>query len=416
MKTLLSLLALFALTVSAHGQPVFCIDQYGNQVQCNDGWQSASADMKWVREVPPPNYSQSPVATPKPWRCRVVMDDGTGGSGSLVGPTTVITNWHVVKNSQNGTCTFPAGERSAGRVIATDEIYDLALIQIGQTGIEPAEIHEGEPSGVLTAGGFGGDGRFRIVQGPIAGWVEYGPGAIPCPKIRGAVRRGDSGGGVVDNSKKFVGVLWGTVDGETYVTSGRPLHQFLSQVQLTQYGSTGSSWRPQSPLAPIRRSNGSVGGQGGYNGYPQQPPPYGQEPVGTIPEQPEIDSGAQEILIRIEQRLDAIEAKQGEPGPPGPPGEPGRAGVIGPMGPTGQKGDPGLTGQRGPTGERGLEGEPGEAADIDLDEIADEVATRQKPFYLRVRNPHTKATTEYAEVHPGEYVTLDLEPISQPAQ
>ncbi len=42
-----------------------------------------------------------------------------------------------------------------------------------------------------------------------------------------------------------------------------------------------------------------------------------------------------------------------------------------------------------------------------------------KPFYIRVRNPASGAVTQYSEVNPGQYVTLDLEPMkanSTPAQ
>ncbi len=38
-----------------------------------------------------------------------------------------------------------------------------------------------------------------------------------------------------------------------------------------------------------------------------------------------------------------------------------------------------------------------------------------KPFYIRVRNPKSGAVTEYAEVNQGQYVTIDLEPTSEPA-
>ena len=75
-------------------------------------------------------------------------------------------------------------------------------------------------------------------------------------------------------------------------------------------------------------------------------------------------------LAKIEVRLTAIEAKQGEPGPKG---DTGPAGPPGPPGPAGQ-------------------------------------AANSKPFYIRVRNPHTGAVTEYTPVNPGQYVTLDLQP------
>ncbi len=38
-----------------------------------------------------------------------------------------------------------------------------------------------------------------------------------------------------------------------------------------------------------------------------------------------------------------------------------------------------------------------------------------KPWFIRVRNPKSGAVTEYAQVNQGQYVTIDLEPTSEPA-
>lgn len=370
------------------------VDPYTGQTICNRpsyGWQPAYGGTRMIRDVPSP---QSQVATlPRPWRCRISMGNGNVGSGSLIGRTQVITNQHVVEGSGGCSVMFPSGITVQGRVVATDPAYDLAMIEVPETGIEPAPINIAEPSGTLCAGGFGGDGRFRGVYGQVTGHVVYTGATIPCPKMSGTARSGDSGGGVTNQSKEFVGVLWGTRNGEIYMTCGRPLASFLDRVLPDRTGAIIARATP--------RSYGSPGGQ--YQGQqpgswrPQpQPEPYRPPAIDQPPEiygpQPTIDPEAWEEWEQQQQQLkegqaqlqqqlqslvvkvESIEGKQGPPGPPGP------------------KGDPGATPQ------------------INYQELADNIQIVDKPFYIRVRNPKTGEVSPYATVQDGQYVTLDLVP------
>ncbi len=72
---------------------------------------------------------------------------------------------------------------------------------------------------------------------------------IPRLTIAGAVRPGDSGGGVLNTRGQLVGVVWGQRDGLTYATCGRPLREFLDRVRGKLFGNTMSlrSHQPQSP-------------------------------------------------------------------------------------------------------------------------------------------------------------------------
>jgi hypothetical protein len=254
------------------------------------------------------------------------MANGNVGSGSLISRNSVITNYHVVEGSSGATISFPSGQRVQGQVIATDPVYDLAILRVPNTGIEPPEINDTDPTGPLCAGGFGGDGRFLAVRGTVTGHVVYDGASIPCPKMRGVNRPGDSGGGVVNQSKQFVGVQWGSRDGEVYITSGRPLARFLDSVFPYR---TGAIVPRATPIA--RRSGGSVG----------RPP---LEPIQPIPTTepdpgPEIDYEAweqwqEEIRqqqAQTQQQLQSLMIKidgiKGEPGPAGPQGPPGPAGI-----------------------------------------------------------------------------------------
>src|SRR5690606_977614 len=80
----------------------------------------------------------------------------------------------------------------------------------------------------MTACGFGPSGAYRCAAGPVLGYSE-GPGQTSV-RIGGAVRSGDSGGGVFDNRGRLVAVVWGESGGVTYASTGRPLSRFLDRV------------------------------------------------------------------------------------------------------------------------------------------------------------------------------------------
>lgn len=243
------------------------------------------ANSRYVTESPPPAQT-----SPLPGRCRVYAGSAIG-SGALIYVSNlngvVITANHVME-SEGANIVFPDGKQYPGRVVARDEFYDLALIEIPQPSQAPLPIDLSEPSGVLTAGGFGGDGTFKLVRGPITGYVKYGktphPDALPMPKIAGPVRSGDSGGAVVNESKAFVGVVWGAVDGETYLTCGQPIRRLLDRVlpnrpgtiipratQISQPRSGGSNGGLQPPAQPLQPSQEP----------PQNPPPLDVTPGPT---------------------------------------------------------------------------------------------------------------------------------------
>jgi hypothetical protein len=83
----------------------------------------------------------------------------------------------------------------------------------------------------LAACGFGANGQFRCVQGGISGQAVAVGATYPSLTIRGAVRPGDSGGGVLNARGELVGVVWGQRDGLTYATCGQPVREFLDRIR-----------------------------------------------------------------------------------------------------------------------------------------------------------------------------------------
>jgi hypothetical protein len=172
--------------------------------------------------------------------CRIHVGDGASasnfvGSGTLIAKNEstglILTCSHLFDNANsNIVVTFPNGTRFGARLIDRDPSNDLAALVIRTPDVEPLSVVDTNPVGVLTACGYGGDGNFQGIRGTITGAAQAVGATFPSLKIGGAVRPGDSGGGVLNAAGQVVGVVWGCRDGETYLTCGTPLRNFLQRI------------------------------------------------------------------------------------------------------------------------------------------------------------------------------------------
>jgi hypothetical protein len=184
------------------------------------------------------------------------------GSGTLVASNDtlglVLTCSHLFSASKtNIVVTFPSGRRFAANLIDLDKANDLAAVTIRRPDCEPLAVCESEPIGILTACGFGPNGVFRNISGPITGHPTAEGATFPSTTIAGAVRPGDSGGAVLNTRSQVVGVVWGQRDGQTYATCGQPVREFLTCVRNKVFGSpliANKPTRSQPPALPGVRS------------------------------------------------------------------------------------------------------------------------------------------------------------------
>jgi hypothetical protein len=163
------------------------------------------------------------------------------GSGTFVGMNNtvglVLTCSHLFNSStSNIIVSFPSGRRFAANLIELDRANDLAALSIRRPDIAPLAIGEIEPTGMLTACGFGPNGVFRSINGNITGHPTATGATYPSTTITGAVRPGDSGGGVLNAQGQVIGVVWGQRDGQTYATCGQPLREFLTRIRSKVFG------------------------------------------------------------------------------------------------------------------------------------------------------------------------------------
>jgi hypothetical protein len=188
----------------------------------------------------PQSEIRNPQSINSPAHCRITVGDGSAGSGTLVARTQsgglILTCSHLFDGSTaNIEAAFANGLRFAARLVERDRVHDLAALVIRRPDIEPVEVSAENSQSLaasrpLSACGFGPAGQFRCLRGPILGFATPVGAAFPSLTIRGAVRPGDSGGAVLGDDGKLVGVVWGQRDGVTYATCGRPLRDLLERV------------------------------------------------------------------------------------------------------------------------------------------------------------------------------------------
>ncbi len=144
------------------------------------------------------------------------------GTGIVIGPSTVLTNNHVIAGATSLTArSIGNGQTFPATVIGFDRSHDIAVLQIAGGGLQPANIGNsdtvtvGEPIVSLgNAGGVGGtpsavDGRVVGMNQTVSasdaltGSTETLDGLI---QVDAAIRPGDSGGPTVNSANQVIGL------------------------------------------------------------------------------------------------------------------------------------------------------------------------------------------------------------------
>ncbi len=235
-------------------------------------WQKGLASAKKPSQ-PPPGSPQASV-------CRVLVQSGSitdAGSGVIVSPNVVLTNWHVLRDATSGSNLTVAFADQTGapvtRVLGVDQALDLAALEV-HTAHRPAlELADGLPptgAPIVAAGSV--HGVYQEYAGQVAGYAGLGspPEFLQVTTSR-PVRQGDSGGPLVDGRGKLVGVLFGQRDNLVHGANCCRVRDFLRRV-------LGRDPKPSLPATftpPVQ--------QPATTQAPQADPPAKLEPLPTKP-------------------------------------------------------------------------------------------------------------------------------------
>jgi S1-C subfamily serine protease len=150
------------------------------------------------------------------------------GTGIVIGPSTVLTNNHVIAGATDLTVrSIGNGQTFGASVIGFDRSHDVAVLAVGGGGLQPANIGNsdtirvGEP--IVSMGNAGGAGgapsavEGRIIglnqtvsaSDALTGSTESLSGLI---QVDAAIRPGDSGGPTVNANNQVIGMNTAATD------------------------------------------------------------------------------------------------------------------------------------------------------------------------------------------------------------
>jgi hypothetical protein len=230
----------------------------------------------------PPRPAAQPFPATSPI-CRVVAYSGSEqfkGTGTLVGETLVLTNWHVVTARQGEAPVtrvevhFPGGFTSQANVDCTDAEWDLAALVIAPPPVAPLAIAEQPPQTgeMLTLAGYGRDGTLRQQSGELV-WCQAPSPSAPNEMVafRASADNGDSGGPILNRLGQLAGVTFGARDGYTWGTHCGRVRAFLGRCRERWRASPARALPRTQPLPPVAA-----------NAPTQTQPPAAQPPAPTF--------------------------------------------------------------------------------------------------------------------------------------
>lgn len=163
----------------------------------------------------------------------------SAGSCVIIDDDLVLTNHHVIRDTRGVVLVF--GDRQLpAKVLKSDEVFDLALIQFeGKLAPNQHRIGIGDSEEWATTCGFANGITYKEVTGKLVayiGGVTQRGRTEPCltrdgePAMfvfKGRVIQGMSGGPMVGESGYLTGLVWGSLEGEMYGTRVPAILEFL---------------------------------------------------------------------------------------------------------------------------------------------------------------------------------------------
>jgi len=155
------------------------------------------------------------VAEVEPSVTSILQDNGEGSGVVWNADGVVVTNNHVVEGVDQVVVVYADGKRADGKVLATDPLSDLAVVQTDRKDAPPATFAtEVPPVGSLAIAlgnplGFENSATAGIISGShraIPGAASQAPALVDLVQTDAAISPGNSGGALVGSDTKVIGV------------------------------------------------------------------------------------------------------------------------------------------------------------------------------------------------------------------
>lgn len=130
------------------------------------------------------------------------------GSGFALGENCIVTNAHVIKNAEDIQVVTYGGEQYGAEVFLSDDKIDIALLLISELPLQPLPVADAGTYGIgddIYTIGAPNSMAFTLTKGVISA-KEREIGSQVYIQIDAAVNAGNSGGPLLDDSGRVIGV------------------------------------------------------------------------------------------------------------------------------------------------------------------------------------------------------------------
>lgn len=166
----------------------------------------------------------------------VLTDDSKGTGFSISSDGTILTNYHVVKKHHTVTVGFPDDQRYKAKVVQTFPSVDLAVLDIEGDDFPYLELAEQTSFEECDPVFFIGNPLSFISianEGTIIDYIQLKDWDEPVVMMKAPVYRGNSGSPVLNADGQVIGVVFATLDHDTYGRVGLfiPIDEYYKKVQ-----------------------------------------------------------------------------------------------------------------------------------------------------------------------------------------